>query len=173
MNAAKYVFANAANKSALRAAPCHGRYEWLVAQLRRVIALRQGHQPCGIQRAIHQVQIIFGEPQRFQQRIADVARAIVFDFQTDGVTRNSDFISTGRNAPAQAVRERIAQIAARVDAVRLEIEHDCPRHIRDALLKNVAAHEDDLYLVDGPLNPTRLMTLTQGDHSRSCATSHS
>ena len=49
--------------------------------------------------------------------------------------------------------------------MRLEIEHDCPRHIRDALLKTLRLTEDDLYLMDGPLNPTRLMTLTQGDHS--------
>src|SRR5204862_2510764 len=37
--------------------------------------------------------------------------------------------------------------------------------IRDALLKTLRLTEDDLYLIDGPLNPTRLMTLTQGDHS--------
>ena len=37
--------------------------------------------------------------------------------------------------------------------------------IREALLKTLRLTEDDLYLVDGPLNPTRLMALYEGDHS--------
>jgi polyphosphate kinase len=51
------------------------------------------------------------------------------------------------------------------DAVRLEIDHGCPEKIREALLKTFRLTEDDLYLVNGPLNPTRLMMLYQGDHS--------
>src|SRR6185369_2926036 len=51
------------------------------------------------------------------------------------------------------------------DAVRLEIEHECPQFIREALLKTLRLSEDDLYRVNGPLNPTRLMTLYEGDHS--------
>ena len=39
------------------------------------------------------------------------------------------------------------------------------RPIREALLKTLRLTEDDLYLIDGPLNPTRLMVLYQGDHS--------
>ncbi len=51
------------------------------------------------------------------------------------------------------------------DAVRLEIDDQCPEQIRAALLKTFNLTEDDLYLINGPLNPTRLMTLYQGDHS--------
>jgi polyphosphate kinase len=51
------------------------------------------------------------------------------------------------------------------DAVRLEIDHRCPEQIRAALLKTFGLTEDDLYLINGPLNPTRLMMLYQGDHS--------
>src|SRR5207247_7076229 len=51
------------------------------------------------------------------------------------------------------------------DAVRLEIAHECPPLIRDTLLKTLRLTEDDLYLIDGPLNPTRLMALYEGDHS--------
>jgi polyphosphate kinase len=51
------------------------------------------------------------------------------------------------------------------DAVRLEIDHGCPEKIREALLKTFRLTEDDLYLINGPLNPTRLMMLYQGDHS--------
>jgi polyphosphate kinase len=49
--------------------------------------------------------------------------------------------------------------------VRLEIAHDCPKPIRDALLGTLHLTEQDLYLVDGPLNPTRLMALYSGNHS--------
>ncbi|MGH7950765.1 MAG: polyphosphate kinase 1 [Limisphaerales bacterium] len=51
------------------------------------------------------------------------------------------------------------------DVVRLEIAHDCPEPLRDALLKTFHLADDDLYLIDGPLNPTRLMALYHGDHS--------
>jgi polyphosphate kinase len=51
------------------------------------------------------------------------------------------------------------------DAVRLEVDHDCPDLIRNALLKTFNLTEDDLHLIDGPLNPTRLMMLYAGDHS--------
>ncbi len=51
------------------------------------------------------------------------------------------------------------------DAVRLEIEHDCPPNVRKALLGTFHLGEDDLYIIDGPLNPTRLMAICEGDHS--------
>ena len=51
------------------------------------------------------------------------------------------------------------------DAVRLEIESNCPVPIRSQLLEILRLKEDDLYVVDGPLNPTHLMTIYQGDHS--------
>src|SRR2546423_11635550 len=51
------------------------------------------------------------------------------------------------------------------DAARLEIDKDCPEIVRDTLLKTLRLDEDDLYLIDGPLNPGRLMALYEGDHS--------
>ncbi|HWN97455.1 MAG TPA: polyphosphate kinase 1 [Methylomirabilota bacterium] len=51
------------------------------------------------------------------------------------------------------------------DAVRLEVEHKCPPEIRKALLGTLRLEEEDLYLIDGPLNPTRLMAIYHGDHS--------
>ncbi len=50
-------------------------------------------------------------------------------------------------------------------AVRLELERSCPEPIRNALLGTLGLTEDDLYLLDGPLNPTRLMAIYEGDHS--------
>lgn len=51
------------------------------------------------------------------------------------------------------------------DAVRLEVEKNIPPAIRDALLAHLRLTEEDLYVVDGPLNPTRLMAIYEGDHS--------
>ena len=82
------------------------------------------------------------------------------------VTRNSElYIDEEETANLLKAVENELHNRRKGDAVRLEIEHDCPRFVRDALLKTLRLTEDDLYLIDGPLNPTRLMTLCQGDHS--------
>ena len=82
------------------------------------------------------------------------------------VTRNSElYIDEEETANLLKAVENELHNRRKGDAVRLEIEHDCPRFVREALLKTLRLTEDDLYLVDGPLNPTRLMTLFQGDHS--------
>lgn len=82
------------------------------------------------------------------------------------VTRNSELYidEEEENNLLQAVEMELHN-RRRGDAVRLEIDHGCPPAIRDALLKTLRLSDDDLYLIDGPLNPTRLMMLYQGDHS--------
>lgn len=82
------------------------------------------------------------------------------------VTRNSElYIDTEEeNNLLQAVETELHN-RRRGDAVRLEIDHGCPHTIRDALLKTLRLTDEDLFLIDGPLNPTRLMALYQGDHS--------
>jgi polyphosphate kinase len=50
-------------------------------------------------------------------------------------------------------------------AVRLEVEQDCPAEIYHYLLETLDLGTDDLYIIDGPLNPTRLMAVYEGDHS--------
>jgi polyphosphate kinase len=42
-------------------------------------------------------------------------------------------------------------------AVRLEVQKDCPRHIANQLLQTFGLTEDDLYVVDGPINFARLL----------------
>jgi polyphosphate kinase len=82
------------------------------------------------------------------------------------VTRNSElYIDEEDVANLLKAVERELQNRRKGDAVRLEIEHDCPRALRDNLLKTLDLTAEDLYLIDGPLNPTRLMMLYQGDHS--------
>jgi polyphosphate kinase len=51
------------------------------------------------------------------------------------------------------------------DAVRLEVDHDCPETIRNALLGTLGLTGEDVNLIDGPLYPARLMALYEGDYS--------
>jgi polyphosphate kinase len=82
------------------------------------------------------------------------------------VTRNSElYIDEEETANLLKAVENELHNRRKGDAVRLEVEHECPPFIREALLKTLRLTEDDLYLIDGPLNPTRLMALYQGDHS--------
>ena len=82
------------------------------------------------------------------------------------VTRNSELYVDEGDTPnlLKAVEDELHKLR-RGAAVRLEVGHDCPEQILAALLKTLGLTEADLYLVDGPLNPTRLMALYQGDHS--------
>lgn len=50
------------------------------------------------------------------------------------------------------------------DAVRLEVERSCPAELRNALLSTLGLEEEDLYLVNGPVNPVRIMAICDGDH---------
>ena len=82
------------------------------------------------------------------------------------VTRNSElYIDEEDSSNLLKAVETELHNRRKGDAVRLEIDYDCPDQIRSALLKTFRLSEDDLYLVNGPLNPTRLMALYQGDHS--------
>jgi len=82
------------------------------------------------------------------------------------VTRNSElYIDEEETANLLKAVENELHNRRKGDAVRLEVEPACPAFIQEALLKTLRLTEDDLYLIDGPLNPTRLMTLYEGDHS--------
>jgi polyphosphate kinase len=82
------------------------------------------------------------------------------------VTRNSElYIDEEETANLLKAVENELHNRRKGDAVRLEVDHECPPFIREALLKTLRLTEDDLYLIDGPLNPTRLMALYHGDHS--------
>jgi polyphosphate kinase len=82
------------------------------------------------------------------------------------VTRNSElYIDEEETANLLKAVENELHNRRKGDAVRLEVDGDCPGFIREVLLKTLRLTEDDLYLIDGPLNPTRLMALCEGDHS--------
>ena len=50
------------------------------------------------------------------------------------------------------------------EAVRLEVEEGCPLEIRALLLEHLRLGEDDIYIIDGPVNPIRLLALAEGGH---------
>ena len=82
------------------------------------------------------------------------------------VTRNSElYIDPEESVNLLKAVEKELHKRRKGDAVRLEIDQHCPPDVRDALLKTLRLTEDDLYRIDGPLNPHRLMSLYQGDHS--------
>ena len=82
------------------------------------------------------------------------------------ITRNSElYIDEEEIANLLKAVENELHNRRKGDAVRLEIEHDCPLAIRQALRGTFRLGEDDLYVIDGPLNPTRLMAIYEGDHS--------
>ena len=82
------------------------------------------------------------------------------------VTRNSElYIDEEEIANLLKAVEQELHNRRKGDAVRLEIDPGCPEEIRTALLRTFRLTDDDLYLVNGPLNPGALMAIYQGDHS--------
>jgi len=82
------------------------------------------------------------------------------------VTRNSE-LYIDEEEVANLLKAVETQLHRRLkgDAVRLEIEGGCPLDVRDELLRTLHLEEDDLYVIEGPMNPARLMSLYAGDHS--------
>jgi polyphosphate kinase len=82
------------------------------------------------------------------------------------VTRNNELYAD-EEAAADLLKAVEGELRTRRqgDAVRLEVEHGCPLEIRALLLENLSLREDDIYIIDGPLNPVRLLTVVEGDHS--------
>src|SRR6201987_6122449 len=74
------------------------------------------------------------------------------------VTRNSDLYldEEETNNLLKAIELELRK-RSRGNAVRLEVQTDCPQHIADQLLQTFSLTNDDLYQVDGPINFLRLM----------------
>jgi polyphosphate kinase len=89
----------------------------------------------------------------------------ILGFWTFRVTRNSElYIDEEEMANLLKAVENELHNRRRGEAVRLEVEADSPPDIRAELLKQMRLKEADLYVLDGPLNPGRLMALMDGDH---------
>lgn len=82
------------------------------------------------------------------------------------VTRNSELYVDEDDAEnmLQAVEEELRN-RRKGEAVRMEVDADCPQEVWQTLLEKQNLTEDDLYLINGPINPTRLMAIYEGSHS--------
>ena len=82
------------------------------------------------------------------------------------VTRNSELYVDEIDAGnlLKAVEEELRN-RRRGEAVRLEVDEDCPQPVWQRLLETLGLTEDDLYIINGPVNPTRLMAIYEGTHS--------
>jgi polyphosphate kinase len=82
------------------------------------------------------------------------------------VTRNSElYIDEEDSGNLLKAVEQELHNRRRGAAVRLEVDADCPQEVTAQLLETLELTVDDLYPIDGPLNPTRLMAIYEGDHS--------
>ena len=74
------------------------------------------------------------------------------------VTRNSDlYLDEEETVNLLKAIEIELRKRNRGNAVRLEVQKDCPPHIAEQLLQTFSLTGDDLYKVDGPINFLRLM----------------
>jgi polyphosphate kinase len=82
------------------------------------------------------------------------------------VTRNSElYLDEESISDMLKAMEEELDNRRKGDAVRLEISKGCPPHVRHQLMEELELSEEDLYIVYGPLNPTQLMQVYEGDHS--------
>ncbi|MDP7052005.1 MAG: polyphosphate kinase 1 [Verrucomicrobiota bacterium] len=82
------------------------------------------------------------------------------------VTRNSELYVGEEDIEnlLQAVENELRN-RRKGDAVRLEVDHNTPDDLVAELLEKLELSADDLYRIDGPVNPIHLQTICQGDHS--------
>lgn len=77
------------------------------------------------------------------------------------LTRNADLSVDAGNVDDLARALRGELFSRRYgDAVRLEVVDSCPQHLIDYLLKQFSLSESELYTVGGPVNLTRLFSVT-------------
>src|SRR5467141_2335599 len=80
------------------------------------------------------------------------------------VTRNSDlYIDEEEAENLLRTIEQELRRSSRGNAVRLEVEVDCPKDFRDLLLQFFNLAEADVYKLDGPLSMTHLAPLIAND----------
>src|SRR5437016_7724813 len=100
-----------------------------------------------------------------KQHIGELFPGLILDeVHAFRVTRNSDlYIDEEEAENLLRTIEQELRRSSRGDAVRLEVETDCPRDFRDLLLEFFELTEADVYKVDGPLSMTHLTPLITND----------
>src|ERR1700720_3462587 len=100
-----------------------------------------------------------------KQHIAELFPGLILDeVHAFRVTRNSDlYIDEEEAENLLRTIEQELRRSSRGDAVRLEVEADCPKDFVELLLAFFDLQEADLYKLDGPLSMTHLMPLVTND----------
>src|SRR6266851_3374469 len=100
-----------------------------------------------------------------KQHIAELFPGLILDaVHAFRVTRNSDLYIDDEEAEnlLRTIEQELRR-SSRGDAVRLEVEADCPKEFRDLLLEFFELSEADVYKLDGPLSMTHLAPLIAND----------
>ncbi len=100
-----------------------------------------------------------------KQHITDLFPRLILDgVHAFRVTRNSDLYIDDEEAEnlLRTIEQELRR-SSRGDAVRLEVEADCPKEFRDLLLEFFELSEADVYKLDGPLSMTHLAPLIAND----------
>jgi polyphosphate kinase len=100
-----------------------------------------------------------------KQHIGELFPGLILDgVHAFRVTRNSDLYIDDEEAEnlLRTIEQELRR-SSRGDAVRLEVETDCPKEFRELLLEFFDLGEDDVYKLDGPLSMTHLAPLVAND----------
>src|SRR5947209_11142092 len=100
-----------------------------------------------------------------KQHIAELFPGLILDaVHAFRVTRNSDLYIDDEEAEnlLRTIEQELRR-SSRGDAVRLEVEADCPKDFIELLLAFFDLQEADLYRLNGPLSMTHLMPLVTND----------
>src|SRR5437763_4745031 len=100
-----------------------------------------------------------------KQHIAELFPGLILDaVHAFRVTRNSDLYIDDEEAEnlLRTIEQELRR-SSRGDAVRLEVEADCPKDFIELLLEFFDLTEADVYKVDGPLSMTHLTPLISND----------
>jgi len=100
-----------------------------------------------------------------KQHVADLFPGLLLDgVHAFRVTRNSDLYVDEEEADnlLRSIEQELRR-SSRGNAVRLEVEADCPNDFSDLLLEFFQLTEADLYKLDGPLSMTHLAPLLAND----------
>ena len=100
-----------------------------------------------------------------KHHIGDLFPGLILDgVHAFRVTRNSDLYIDEEEAEnlLRSIEQELRR-SSRGDAVRLEVEADCPKDFRELLLEFFDLGESDLYRLPGPLSMTHLAPLISND----------
>src|SRR5205823_10874703 len=100
-----------------------------------------------------------------KQHIGELFPGLILDaVHAFRVTRNSDLYIDDEEAEnlLRTIEQELRR-SSRGDAVRLEVEGDCPKDVVGLLLEFFDLSETDVYKLDGPLSMTHLTPLISND----------